>query len=104
LAVLLAALVAGTASCAKFAPATGGTPAEQVYNQNCITCHGKTGGGADGPNLLERDLTRTRVVNQITNGGNGMPRFSTKLTPEQIEQAADWVTQLRKQIGKDTPQ
>jgi len=93
------------AACAHFSAPAAGTPAEQVYNREgrCIVCHGKNGGGADGPNLLERDLTRASIEHQIRVGGEGMPKFEGKLTNEQIGLATDWVAELRRRAGKETP-
>ena len=98
--LLVAALVVG---CREFEPAEGATPAERVYNQNCIVCHGKTGAGADGPNLLQGDLTRAYIELKVRAGGGLMPSFDKKLTPEQIQQAIDWVAELRRRAGRDTP-
>lgn len=58
-----------------------------VYRQNCSSCHGPTGGGAIGPSLrqietrLELDAQREIVVN----GREGMPRFASKLSDEEID-------------------
>lgn len=94
------------AGCAAFSAAPGSTPAETVYNREgrCIVCHGKNGGGADGPNLLERDLTRASIDERIRAGGEGMPRFEGKLTEEQIRLAADWVIELRRRAARETPE
>ena len=93
------------AACAAFQAEPGGTPAEDVYNRagRCIVCHGKNGGGADGPNLIEGDRTRASIEKKIREGGNGMPPQQGKLTDEQIQLAVDWVAELRKRAGKSTP-
>ena len=67
------------------------------FKKNCELCHGPNGEG--GPVKLE-DGTKLKVptfheghalrhpdsdfVKQITKGGDGMPAFKEKLTPEQI--------------------
>src|SRR5947209_15192971 len=67
------------------------------FKKNCELCHGANGEG--GPVKLE-DGTKLKVPNfheghalrhpdsdfvkQITKGGDGMPAFKEKLTPEQI--------------------
>ena len=100
---LAAVAVLAVGGCAAFSPAPGATPAEDVYNRNCIVCHGKNGGGADGPSLLERDLTHERIEDQIRNGAQGMPAFRAKLSDEQIRLAAEWVEELRRRAGKQVP-
>ena len=105
-AAAMAAAMAATAACATFSAAPGATPAEQVYNREgrCIVCHGKNGGGADGPNLLERSLTRAGIDAAIRTGPEAMPSAAERgLTDEQIALATDWVAELRRKAGKDTP-
>ncbi len=73
--------------------------ARGYYAKDCQTCHGANGEG--GPVKLE-DGTRLKVpslreghalrhpdsdfVKQITKGGDGMPAFENKLTPDQINE------------------
>ncbi len=96
----------GAAACATFSAAPGSSPAEEVYNREgrCIVCHGTIGGGADGPNLLERNLTRATIETAIRTGPEAMPSAAERgLSDEQIALAADWVAELRRKAGKDTP-
>ena len=71
--------------------------ARATYEKNCKGCHGQNGEG--GPVKLE-DGTKLKVptfreghalrhpdsdyLKQITKGGDGMPAFEKKLTPEQM--------------------
>jgi mono/diheme cytochrome c family protein len=73
--------------------------ARALYAKDCQTCHGATGEG--GPVKLE-DGTRLKVptlreghalrhsdadfLKQITKGGDGMPAFDKKLTPDQMNE------------------
>ena len=78
--------------------------ARLIYAQGCQICHGPRGEGG----LVEREgqrplrvpsykeghaLTHTdaEYVRQITNGGDGMPAFGDKLTPEQINQLVNFI-------------
>ena len=101
--VAVAAACVIAAACAAFEAEPGATPAEAVYNRNCIVCHGKNGGGADGPNLVEGNRTRTSIEAQIRAGGTGMPAFQGRLADDQIRLAVDWVAALREKAGKPTP-
>ena len=68
-----------------------------IYEKDCKSCHGETGQGGtakqeDGsklkvPTLREGRAVRhedTEFLKQITKGGDGMPAFDKKLTPEQM--------------------
>lgn len=87
---------------ANSSPSTAATPDEFAapranFVKNCKVCHGEEGRG--GPVKLE-DGTKLKVpslreghalhhpdsdfVKQITKGGDGMPAFKNKLTPEEI--------------------
>ena len=53
---------------------------DSVYKQNCGTCHGQTGRGAQGPNLLRsvsvlHDEKGEEIGPIIKNGRPGMPAF-----------------------------
>jgi cytochrome c553 len=67
-----------------------------VFTENCSTCHGATGeGGNGGPDLLTMPLAKTEAgaIEQVTNGGGGMPAFSGTLSEEEIENVAAYVVQ-----------
>lgn len=83
-------------------PASQSTPDQfasvrGVFEKECKSCHGETGQGGtvkqdDGsklkvPTLREGRAVRhedTEYLKQITKGGDGMPAFDKKLTPEQM--------------------
>jgi mono/diheme cytochrome c family protein len=66
------------------------------FAKHCTACHGDEGKGGlvkvdkvklKVPNLTEGralDLPDEKFVKQITNGGDGMPKFKDKLSPGEI--------------------
>ncbi|HXF32344.1 MAG TPA: c-type cytochrome [Solirubrobacterales bacterium] len=80
------------------APGGGGNPelGAAVFSENCSTCHGATGnGGNGGPDLTTMPLAQTEegTIQQVTNGGGGMPAFGGTLSEEEIENVAAYVVQ-----------
>ncbi|HTT93348.1 MAG TPA: c-type cytochrome [Solirubrobacterales bacterium] len=77
----------------------GGGDAESgavVFSENCSTCHGATGhGGNGGPDLTTMPLAQSEegAIQQVTNGGGGMPPFKGVLSEEEIENVAAYVAQ-----------
>ena len=69
-----------------------------IFKKNCSQCHGEDGTGGtktvDGKKLKVPNLTAGHAlghfdqdfIKQITKGGDGMPAFKDKLTPEQINE------------------
>ncbi len=69
-----------------------------VFKKNCAECHGEDGTGGtktvDGKKLKVPNLTAGHAlghfddefIKQITKGGDGMPAFKEKLTPEQVNE------------------
>jgi cytochrome c551 len=84
---------------AESSEAAGGGDAEAgtvVFSENCSTCHGATGhGGNGGPDLTTMPLAQTEAgaIEQVTNGGGGMPAFAGTLSEEEIENVAAYVAQ-----------
>jgi mono/diheme cytochrome c family protein len=67
-----------------------------IFSENCSTCHGATGhGGNGGPDLTTMPLAQTEegAIQQVTNGGGGMPPFGGTLSEEEIENVAAYVVQ-----------
>jgi mono/diheme cytochrome c family protein len=64
---------------------------------SCATCHGSNGNGnpGQGPDInpLPGNISSVNaVLNQINNGGNGMPTdFSMRMTLSQRQAVAQWV-------------
>jgi mono/diheme cytochrome c family protein len=67
-----------------------------VFGEHCSTCHGATGhGGNGGPDLTTMPLAQSEegAIEQVTNGGGGMPAFGGTLSEEEIENVAAYVAQ-----------
>jgi mono/diheme cytochrome c family protein len=63
--------------------------ANPVFQKNCAKCHGKTGEGRrfGGPSLISEKTyasSNDDLRNVITNGKGRMPKYSSKLSPEEI--------------------
>ncbi len=61
-----------------------------VFQKNCAKCHGKTAEGRHfgGPSLRSEKATATpaeELGNIIKNGKGRMPKYASKLTPEEID-------------------
>ncbi len=61
-----------------------------VFEKNCAKCHGKTAEGRHfgGPSMVYEDVRKTsaeELRNIIANGKHRMPKYSGKLTPEEID-------------------
>ena len=66
-----------------------------IFADNCSTCHGALGrGGNGGPDLASIPNAKKvgRVIEQVTNGGAGMPPFKNTLSEQQIKNVAAYVT------------
>jgi mono/diheme cytochrome c family protein len=67
-----------------------------VFSEQCSVCHGATGhGGNGGPDLTTMPLAQSEkgAIQQVTNGGGGMPAFKGVLSEEEIENVAAYVVQ-----------
>jgi cytochrome c551 len=94
-AIALAALAACGSS--NSSPALEG-PKETIalYNARCISCHASDLSGKVGPDSDLRTvgsrMTKDEIMHQITNGGDIMPAFANKLTADEINELADWLS------------
>jgi mono/diheme cytochrome c family protein len=78
----------------------GGAPnaeaGEEVFAENCSTCHGATGkGGNGGPDLttMPKAKEQAGAEEQVTNGGGGMPGFKGTLSEEEIANVSAYVVE-----------
>jgi len=78
---------------------SGGTSAtavgKQIFTANCSSCHTLKDAGATatvGPNLDQLKPAKDRVAKQVTTGGAIMPSFKSKLTSDQIQAVATYVS------------
>jgi PQQ-dependent dehydrogenase (methanol/ethanol family) len=80
-------------------PSAGAGNAEagaEVFAENCSICHGSTGhGGNGGPDLrtMPKAKTEPGTIEQVTEGGGGMPPFKGVLSEEEIKNVAAYVVQ-----------
>jgi mono/diheme cytochrome c family protein len=77
----------------------GGAEAEgeSIFVANCASCHTLSAAGAAGaigPNLDELKPSEAQVKTIVTNGGNGMPSFSSSLDSSQIDAVAKYVSSV----------
>ena len=96
-AVLVALLAAGCGGGDEEEPAapSGGGAGQQLFSDNCASCHTLAAAGASGkvgPDLDQLQPGPDLVTTQVNNGGGGMPAFKGKLTDDQIKQIADYVS------------
>jgi mono/diheme cytochrome c family protein len=67
-----------------------GLTANPVFQKNCARCHGKTAEGRHfgGPSLISDKTVATSaddLRNIINNGKGRMPKYASKLTPEEVD-------------------
>jgi cytochrome c551 len=99
--LLLLLLVAVAAGCGGGDDGDGdgteGSAGAQVYAEaGCGSCHVFSPAGSDGtvgPNLDEAEVSFEQAVQQVTNGGGGMPAFEGDLTEQEIEDVARYITE-----------
>jgi mono/diheme cytochrome c family protein len=75
--------------------------ANPVFQKNCAKCHGKTAEGRHfgGPSLTSGKATTASAEdlrNIISNGKDHMPRYSGKLTSEEIDTLVQQIKSLNK--------
>jgi mono/diheme cytochrome c family protein len=93
-------LVFATAS-AQTPPAESGLLTNRAYVKNCAKCHGKTAEGRHfgGPALISAKTAGASsddLRNVIANGKGHMPKFTGKLTPEEIDSLVAQIQSLNK--------
>jgi mono/diheme cytochrome c family protein len=68
---------------------------KQVFTSNCGGCHtlkDAATNGEVGPDLDQLKPDKATVKRQVENGGGQMPSFKGKLSPQQIDQVATYVS------------
>lgn len=72
-----------------------------IFKANCTPCHGEGGGGIVGPNLTDKYWIHgggiKNIFTTISNGvpAKGMPTWSSKFNPKQIQEVASYVMSLQ---------
>jgi mono/diheme cytochrome c family protein len=84
-------------------PVEDGGPAaddpKAIFTASCGSCHVLADAGTSGtvgPSLDESNVDVEAAVEQITNGGGGMPAFRGQLSEEQIQALAEYIVEARK--------
>jgi cytochrome c551 len=82
---------------ASVSPGPESVKAQELFQKtNCISCHGVDLAGRVGPktNLQKvgSTMTQEQIASQIRNGGGGMQAYQNKLTPEEIDLLAGWLS------------
>ena len=70
--------------------------ADVFASAGCANCHTLSAAGSTGttgPNLDDLQPDFDTVVNQVTNGGGGMPAFGDMLSEQQINDVAAYVSE-----------
>ena len=67
----------------------------EVFAQNCAACHGGDGEGGSGPRLAGEEAYTSAdvVVDQIRNGGGGMPAFGDRLSDQELADVSAYVVE-----------
>lgn len=98
-ALILGSLLFATALLAQSSDAT--LTSNATYEKNCVKCHGKTAEGRHfgGPSLISDKVAGTsaddlRVI--ISNGRGRMPKYASKLKPEEIDQLVQQIQAANK--------
>jgi cytochrome c553 len=94
-------LLALSAAFAQTPPSDTSLTASPVYQKDCAKCHGKTAEGRHfgGPSLISQKAAAASTEdlrNIITNGKGHMPKFTGKLTPEEIATLVSQIQSLNK--------
>jgi mono/diheme cytochrome c family protein len=90
-----------TAAAAQTPPPDASLTTNPVFQKNCASCHGKTAEGRHfgGPSLISEKTTAASADDLhsiITNGKGRMPKYSSKLTPGEIDTLVQQIKALEK--------
>ncbi|WP_053376428.1 c-type cytochrome [Paenibacillus sp. FJAT-27812] len=68
---------------------------EALYKKMCISCHGNELQGRAGPNLQKvgARLTEDEIIEIVSNGRKGMPKFGKSISAEEIQSLATWLAE-----------
>ncbi|MFZ3579906.1 c-type cytochrome [Virgibacillus sp. DJP39] len=73
---------------------------QEIYKANCLSCHGQEGAGASAPALTGGELTYDQIVQQVKNGGGGMPAFEDQLSEQEIADVSAYVAETLATMGE----
>lgn len=78
-------------------------PAYGIVKQNCLACHASDMNGGNGVPALRGigdQYSKDELLNVITNGNNGMPAFKDRLSADEIDQVATWLSKQKKEAAE----
>ena len=96
-----------TSVSAQTPPSEVALTANPVFQKNCAKCHGKAAGGRHfgGPSLISDKTVATSandLRNIINNGKGRMPKYASKLTPEEVDKLVEQIkAQQIKALNKE---
>ena len=98
--VILAAGLALLTGCSSgSSPLSGPAETVMIYRANCLSCHGsELQGRMDEQSNLQQvgqRMSHEDIAAKITAGGNLMPPFAERLSPEEIDQLAAWLAEKK---------
>ncbi|WP_144486563.1 cytochrome c550 [Bacillus pumilus] len=74
---------------------TANATPEELYKQNCLSCHGENYEGGAGPALkgVGDKLEVADIKKKIQEGGNGMP--AGLIPNEKLDEMSEWVSKIK---------
>ena len=102
LSLVICFLLALAAASAQTPPSDATLTQNPVFQKNCARCHGKTAEGRrhfGGPSLISEKVVSTPAddLRNIINRGKGrMPKYASKLTPEEVDTLVEQIKALNK--------
>jgi cytochrome c551 len=93
LAVAALALASSLAGCGGDDGGSGAAGSgEDLYRQNCATCHATDGGGGLGPSLkgIADRMPREEHKRIVLEGKGQMPAWKENLSPEEVDAVVDY--------------
>lgn len=74
---------------------TASAAPDSIFQQHCSMCHGGNLQGGAGPNLqhIGGKWSKARILNQIKNGGGGMP--GNLVSDADAQKLADWLSKKK---------
>ena len=67
---------------------------QALYESNCARCHGSDGIGTRGPDLIDINFNvpdQQVAIDQVVNGGGGMPSFGERFSEDEVQAVIDYV-------------
>ncbi|WP_404456332.1 cytochrome c [Virgibacillus necropolis] len=74
----------------------------EIYQSNCMSCHGQEGAGGSAPGLQGNEMASDydAVVEQVKSGGGGMPAFEGQLSEQEIADVSAYIAEKVAAMGK----